>query len=128
MQTSKILARIVGPTMIVPAIGIFLNFGVYQRLIEDFGKSPGLCYLGGLMGFLMGLLVLQFHNRWEAGWPVIITILGWITLIKGLVLMLFPGSMINLWHPLTASPTALIVSFVISLAIGIFLTVKGYWG
>ena len=128
METSKILARIIGPAMIVPALGIFLNFNTYQSMIGEFSKSPSLCYLGGFMALLMGLVILQFHNKWEAGWPVIITILGWITLIKGLVLVLFPGSLIHLWHPLTANPTALIVSLVISCAVGIFLTIKGYWG
>lgn len=128
METSKILARIIGPGMIIPAIGLFLNFNTYQGIIGEFSKSQSLCYLGGFMALVMGLVILQFHNKWEAGWPVIITILGWITLIKGLVLMLFPGSVISLWHPFVASPTALIVSLGISCAVGIFLTIKGYWG
>jgi hypothetical protein len=128
MQTSKILARIIGPVMIIPAIGMFLNFSAYQAMIGEFSKSPSLCYLGGLLGLLMGRIILQFHNKWEAGWPVIITILGWITLIKGLVLMLFPGSVIDMWRPFMSSPTTLIVPLVISCAVGIFLTIKGYWG
>ncbi len=127
METFKILARIIGPVMIIPAIGIFLNFNTYRGMIGEFSKSQSLCYLGGSMALLMGLVILQFHNKWEAGWPVIITLMGWIILIKGLILVLFPGAVIALWHPLTASPAALIVSLVISLAIGIFLTIKGYW-
>ena len=91
METSKILARIIGPVMIIPAIGIFLNFNTYQGMIGEFSKSPSLCYLGGFMALLMGLVILQFHNKWEAGWPVVITILGWITIIKGVALIIFPG-------------------------------------
>ena len=121
METSKILARIIGPIMIIPAIGIFLNFNTYQGLIAEFSKSPSLCYLGGFMALLMGLVILQFHNRWEAGWPVLITILGWITLIKGVALIIFPGFF---WY--ATSPTTLIVSLAISCAVGIFLTIKGY--
>ena len=128
MQASKILARIIGPVMVIPAVGMFLNFAEYQRLYEEFSKSPSLCYLGGFMALLMGLIILQFHNKWEAGWPVIVTILGWITLIKGVVLIIFPAAIISFWHPYTANPTALIVSLGISCAVGIFLTVKGYWG
>jgi len=127
METSKILARIIGPIMIVPAIGIVLKFAEYQRLFEEFSKSPSLCYLGGFMAFGLGLVVLQFHNRWEVRWPVLITIVGWVSLIKGLILMLFPGSMLNLWQPITAGP-ALIISVTISCAVGVFLTIKGYWG
>jgi hypothetical protein len=128
METSKILSRIIGPVLIIPAIGIFLNFSAYQGLIGEFIRSAALCYLGGFMALLMGLVILQFHNKWEASWSVLITILGWIILIKGLVLVLFPGAVIAWWHALTASPVGLIVSLVISCAVGIFLTVKGYWG
>ena len=128
METSKLLARIMGPVMIVQAIGIVINFAQFQRMYEEFSKSPSLCYLGGLMAFLLGLLVLQFHNRWEAGWPVLITIVSWIALIKGLILMLFPGSVLNVWQPFSASPIALIISLTISCAVWVFLTIKGYWG
>ena len=127
METSKILARIIGPTMIVPAIGMIIKFAEYQRLYEEFSKSPSLCYLGGLMAFVLGLVVLQFHNRWGAGWPVLITIIGWIALIKGLILMLFPWSMLSMWQPITAGP-ALMISMTISCAVGVFLTIRGYWG
>jgi hypothetical protein len=127
METSKILARIMGPAMIIPAAGVFLNFSQYQRLYEEFSKSPSLCYLGGFMALLLGLVVLQFHNRWEAGWPVIITIMGWVSVIKGAVLIIFPAAIISMWHPYTASSTALIVSLAISCAVGIFLTIEGYW-
>jgi hypothetical protein len=127
METSKILARIIGPTMIVPAIGIVLNFAEYQRFYEEFSKSPSLCYLVGFMAFVLGLAVLQFHNRWQAAWPVLVTIIGWIALIKGLILMLFPWSMLSLWQPITVGP-ALIISMTISCAVGVFLTIKGYWG
>ncbi len=128
METSKLLARIMGPVMIVQAIGIVINLAEFQRIYEEFSKSPSLCYLGGLMAFLLALLVLQFHNRWEAGWPVLITIVSWIALIKGLILILFPGSVLILWQPFMASPTPLIISMIISGAVGVFLTIKGYWG
>ena len=121
MEASKILARIIGPAMVIPAIGIFLNFNTYQAMIGEFSKSPSLCYLGGFMALLMGLITLQFHNKWEAGWSVVITILGWIALIKGVALIMFPGSS---WY--VTSPTTLIVSLAISCAVGIFLTIEGY--
>jgi hypothetical protein len=129
METSRVLARIIGPILIIPAVGVFLNMATYQRIVEEFGKSLALCYLAGFPALLLGLLILQFHNRWEARWPVIITILGWIALIKGASLILFPGFVGNTWYPyIAASPAVLIVSLGISLALGVFLTIKGYWG
>ena len=126
METPRILARIIGPLMIVTAAAVLLHLQTYPRLIEEFGKSAGLCYLTGFMALALGLLILQFHHKWELRWPVLITIYGWIALIKGAALMVAPAEMLNLSHPLTASTLPLVVSSSISLLIGAFLTFKGY--
>ena len=128
METSKVLARIIGPLLIAPALGIFLNVAGYQRLLEEFSKSPALLYLSGLMALLVGLIILEFHHKWEARWPVIITILGWICVIKGVALILFPGFVPHVWYPAMGNSSHFIVSLGISFIVGVFLTVKGYWG
>jgi hypothetical protein len=128
METSRIMARIIGPILIVPALGVLLNLEAYRHLIEEFSRSPALCYLGGFMALLLGLTVLQFHHKWEFRWPVVITILGWISVVKGVVLTLLPGLIPNLWYPYAAAPAPMIVSLAISFVVGVFLTIKGYWG
>jgi hypothetical protein len=128
MQTSRILARIIGPILIVPAVGVFLNMEAYRSLVEEFSRNASLCYLGGFMALLTGLIILQFHNKWEARWPVVITILGWITVVKGALLIVFPGLVASMWSPYASGPITLIISLAISCAVGVFLTIKGYWG
>ena len=128
METARTLARIIGPVQIVAAIGIFLNLDTGQRVMEEFGKSAALCYLGGFAALLLGLVVLELHHTWEARWPVIIAILGWLSVVKGVALMLFPGAVVSLWHPVVGTPTPLLVSSAINLVVGAFLTVKGYRG
>lgn len=128
MEASRILARIIGPLLIVLAVGVFLNMEFYRSLATEFSKSASLRYLGGFIALLLGLIMLQLHNKWEARWPVVITILGWITAIKGALLILFPGLIAGLWSPYAAAPVVLTISLAISCAIGVFLTIKGYWG
>jgi hypothetical protein len=126
METSRLLARIIGPLLIVPAVGVLANLEAYRPMIAEFSKSLALCYLGGFMALLIGLVLLQFHSKWEAHWPVIITILGWICVFKGVALILFPGFISSFWTPLI-TPVPMVVSLGISLVIGVFLTIKGYW-
>jgi hypothetical protein len=126
MKTPLILARIIGPVMVASAASVLLNLHAYPRLVEEFTKSASLCYLGGFMALLMGLVVLQFHHRWELRWPVLITVIGWLCVVKGAVLMIIPGSMLSLLHSLTATSVPLMVASLISLCIGVVLTAKGY--
>jgi hypothetical protein len=90
MDTSILLARIIGPLLLVVGAGIFVNLEHYRRLVVDFGASPLSIYMAGTLALLLGLLVVAFHNVWEWRWPVIITVLGWVTLITGAVRLVFP--------------------------------------
>jgi hypothetical protein len=54
METSRILARIIGPLLIIPALGVFLNLDSYQRLIEEFSKSVGYATWEGLWRWCWG--------------------------------------------------------------------------
>lgn len=129
METSRVLAKIIGPLLIIPALGVFLNLETYRHLIEEFSKSAALCYLAGYMALLLGLLVVHLHNVWEARWPVVITILGWVAVVKGVAIIVLPGFIPEIWYPFAVESSArLIVPLGISLILGIFLTIKGYRG
>lgn len=45
----------------------------------------------GYITFLLGLVTVILHNIWVADWRVAITVLGWATLIKGILKIGFPG-------------------------------------
>ena len=44
----------------------------------------------GYVTLILGLGTVILHNIWVFDWTVIITILGWCTLIKGILKMGFP--------------------------------------
>lgn len=44
----------------------------------------------GYITFLLGLATVVAHNIWVADWRVAVTILGWITLFKGIEKIGFP--------------------------------------
>ncbi|MFO0891784.1 MAG: hypothetical protein U0790_21925 [Isosphaeraceae bacterium] len=39
----------------------------------------------------IGLLIVVGHNRWVWGWPVLITLAGWVMTVKSVIYMLVPG-------------------------------------
>ena len=127
MENSIFLAKIIGAYMVIVAAGVMLNLKTYQRIIEDFFKNTALIYLGGVLSLIIGLLIVLFHNVWVANWAVLITIFGWMGLIKGVWLIVFPNSVAKLTQAYQKKTALLVVHLVIILALGVFLTVKG-WG
>ena len=117
MENSMLIAKILGPYLAIVAIGIIFNLKAYQRMMEDFLKNAALIYLGGAMSLIFGIVIVLFHNVWVAGWPVIITIFGWMGLVKGVWLIVFPNSTGKLTHLYQKKPALLRVHMVIFLII-----------
>ena len=126
MENTMFLAKILGPYMVIVAIGIMLNLKYYQGMMEDFFKNKALIYLGGVLALIIGFLIVLSHNVWEASWVAIITIFGWGGLIKGVWLIVFPNSVGKLTKAYQRKPALLKIHLLVILALGVFLTIKGY--
>lgn len=90
--SSVMLAQVMGPLFLVIGLGVLFNRSSFNQMITEMlgGKQQLTLFVTGTLTTLLGLLVVIGHNVWVWNWNVIITILGWATLIKGVVLVLFP--------------------------------------
>ncbi|MGA7326226.1 MAG: hypothetical protein WBX25_17510, partial [Rhodomicrobium sp.] len=79
----------------------------------------------GYGAFVLGLAIVYFHNKWTRGWPVLITVIGWLALLIGLVRMIFPVQVAASNSPVTGTGAFPIVA-VVFLLIGGFLSFKAY--
>jgi len=127
MDTSIMLAKFISPFIILIGVGMFCNINKYRQIAEDFQKNSALIYLTGLITFIMGLAILLFHNIWVADWRVIITVFGWLAFIKGALLIILPHTLIKMTNVYVKNIRLVVIPWIIMLAIGIFLLVKGYY-
>ncbi len=95
MDTSIYIARIMAIAYLSISIAMFVDPKFYTEMIKDFFKAKHSLYLGGLMALIIGYVIIASHNIWT-GWPIIITLLGWMALFKGVFLLAFPNTFINL--------------------------------
>ena len=56
--------------------------------------SPALIFISGLFTLAAGLAIVLNHNVWTADWRVLITLLGWLGIIGGLIRILLPQQVI----------------------------------
>jgi len=115
MTPSRRIAGLLGPTLIALAASEALNL----RVMAENPASVGLVYLNGTLLFVAGVAIVQVHNRWTPGWPVLVTVMGWFAVFAGLLRMTAPQS--------ATSGAAWVYGLLIVLpAIGIVLTFAGY--
>ena len=127
MESTIFIARIIGPFMLIAALGIIFNPTTYERVMEDFFKNSALVYIGGAIALLIGLIIVLNHNIWIAGWPVVITIFGWVALVKGAWLIVFPNIRSNIAETFRKNPALMVGNATIMLILGGFLTAMGYF-
>ena len=128
MGNSILLAQLLGPYLAIVGIGIFLNPKNCQQMAHEYIQSAALIYFGGIMALFFGLLIILFHNVWATNWTVIITLFGWIGLIKGACLMIIPEKMKKFAERYQRSTRPLKIQAMIILVLGVFLMLKGYCG
>ena len=90
MQLSKLIAKMASVIYLSASLGAFFSADYYRKIADDFFNNAGLIYVSGFMTAVIGLLIVIYHNRWTKSWTVLITILGWLALVKGISLIAFP--------------------------------------
>ena len=94
METSILIAKIISVIYLSFGVGLLFNTSFYKKGIEKLLDSAEFMMLGGIMAIIIGIVIIEFHNNWIKNWTVIITLIGWIALIKGILLLAFPKSMV----------------------------------
>lgn len=79
--------QVLGLSLFVFGFSWVINHGAYRRLIKDIAKSEGVLFLMGMLALLTGYALLALHTTDS----IIITVLGWLTLIKGITIICFPA-------------------------------------
>ncbi|MGD0150752.1 MAG: hypothetical protein ABSB77_19410 [Xanthobacteraceae bacterium] len=126
MATSRYLAKLIGPIFLTIGIGMLVNGPFYRDLITEAVASHVLIYLSGVLSLLAGLAVVMAHNRWSGGWPIIITVLGWLMVIGGVIRIVVPQLVQTVAVTIYAGHAAIIVAAILCVALGGFLSFKGF--
>jgi hypothetical protein len=87
MTNSKRIAVLLGPTLMVMVAS---EFPLVQPHLYD-GQIPPVVYLSGVLMFVAGLAIVQWHNLWQRDWTLLVTLCGWFLLALGLFRMFAAG-------------------------------------
>jgi hypothetical protein len=126
MTTSRTIAGLIGPTLVALAAATVLNLGYFPALVEGVSRDPALVLVSGILMFVAGLAIVRIHNRWASGWPVVVTVIGWLALLGGLARMLFPVQLSKVALALAQRTGIVAALAIVLLVVGGFLCFKAY--
>jgi cytochrome c biogenesis protein CcdA/glutaredoxin len=90
-------------------------------------SDKALLYFVAMFELAAGLAIVLVHNVWSGGWPIIITVVGWLMVIEGTAVAIFPvREMQKLFRGLTGKGWLNFWGLIV-LVIGAYLTYIGFW-
>ena len=90
MQLSKLIAKMASVIYLSASLGAFFSADYYRKIADDLFSNSALIYVTGFITVIIGFLIVTYHTRWTRNWIVLITILGWLAMVKGICLIAFP--------------------------------------
>lgn len=124
MEISLFLAKLLGVYMLIVAVIWLFRRNQFETSIKDIFNSPGVLALAGSLSLLAGLSIVIGHNIWDYHWRVVITILGYIAVAKGVLRLAFPEQA-QRWVNVVLSRGYWIGILIVGL-LGLFLTYHGF--
>ncbi len=82
--------QIAGPGFVLMGLAMLLDSKRMKKLYVDVFDNDGLCFLFGLVLFVLGMAMVLKHNVWGNFNEVVVSIIGWGSIVKGVMFLLFP--------------------------------------
>lgn len=83
------LGKLLGLYLIAVSLSIFAHPHAITKILKGIIQDPSLLFVTGLLGVTAGLAIVLAHNVWSDGaLPIIVTIFGWASLLKGMLLLI----------------------------------------
>ena len=127
MRLTAILAQVIGLFTVITTLAMLLQRRMTEEVISSLIANRALLYVVGLIATLCGLLIVLSHNVWKGGaLPIVVTLLGWLILLRGILFLVLPRETIQyVYRNLNFRRNYPIIAAV-GLGLGLLLTYAGF--
>jgi len=96
MVASILIAQVLSIIYLAFAIGLLVSNDFYKKALPQIMSNSSTYLFGGFLAIVLGMLMIRHHNSWQNNWTSLITIIGWIALLKGITALVFPQYLYNI--------------------------------
>jgi len=85
------LSRLIGLYALLGAFSMVVHRQATVDMVTALVHNPPLLWLAAVFALIAGIALVLCHNVWTGGVPtVLVTLVGWISLLKGLIFLYLP--------------------------------------
>ncbi|MGD9108106.1 MAG: hypothetical protein PVI75_02940 [Gammaproteobacteria bacterium] len=127
MGVSIFLARVFGLYLVIMCLAVLFRTQYIQTAYDELVANKAHMLFGAVLSLIIGILIVVAHSVFVWDWRLLITLIGYLVLIKGIVLLFFPEHMIKLKSSIMSNRPVYYIIIIIFLLIGLFLAYKGFF-
>ena len=127
MELSAFLAKLLGVYLLVVSALWALRAKAFADVLEEFLAQRALVFFSGLLALAVGIAMVISHSVWELSWRGVITLIGYLSIAKGIVRIAFPDKLPKVASRVIRGPGKW-VWIAITLTIGAWLAWAGFAG
>jgi hypothetical protein len=98
-----------------------------RTLLSEFSENSVWPWATGAFVLLGGLVVIALHQYWRGASAIIVSILGWLTALKGLLLLAIPQTYISFGQSAMDAGGWWQSGMVVTTVVGLYLTYVGWF-
>jgi hypothetical protein len=119
-------ARVLGPYLVIVTVTAVARGSRMQTVLSEFSSNSVLPWVTGAFVLLSGLVIVALHQHWRGPAAVIVSVLGWLTALKGLFLLTFPQTYISFADFAVDGLVWWRAGFAVTALIGLYLAYVGW--
>lgn len=124
METSEFLAKLIGFYLGIFGLLCLLRSHQIRIMAKDLVCSKCTLAVSGEISLLFGLVIVIDHSIWEYSWRGLITLLGYLFILRGILRFVFPDKLKKMVAKITESKLRLIS--IVMIVLGAYLTYCGF--
>ena len=123
-MNTMFLSTVLGWYMVIFGLLILVRHEFVKSAMADILADRGLYFMIAIITLLLGLLIVSSHNLWIMGWPLIITVFGWLLVVGGIFRLFFSETVHKIAHSFLNAPMKMKAMGVFFLVIGGYLVLQ----
>lgn len=125
-HATRMFARVIGPFLAVLCLTAAVQGPELWRRITEAADDPLWAWVAGAFTLLAGLVVIALHPHWRGVAAFSVSALGWLTAVKGLLLVAFPATVMSLPADWMGAVSVWRVVYVAFAVLGLYLAYVGW--
>ena len=128
MTLTTYLAELLGLYIALVGVVTIVKPRAMRDVLMAFVAQHPLLFLLATLRVLIGLAIVLGHNRWPGVLPIVVTLIGWITLLRGIVMWLVPHETERKMATYFCRSGPYYTAAIIALVLGLWLAYAGFTG